>query len=112
MAHHGAARSSRTGQVSSARGFAAATLQQPHHLQDERSRTTVSPRHSLVLLYGVLPATATGVERFYEDGRATTAPIATDPATRIWAVPITPGDNPVALEYRDQQNQTFERAPL
>lgn len=65
-----------------------------------------------VLLYGVLPAEATAVEFVYDSGRTTRSAANVDVHSRVWAAPISPGDNPATLIYRRADGSEVSRADM
>lgn len=57
------------------------------------------------LAYGYLPDNATTIELLDAAGNAQPVEVVLDTETGMWAAPITPGNNPVAARYLDNDQQ-------
>ena|SRR5215207_3322535 len=63
--------------------------------------TPFSDPQSAILMYAYLPSDATQVELVRADGSSVAVDETVEPTTHMWATPVTPGDNPTAVIYRD-----------
>jgi hypothetical protein len=73
--------------------------------------TRFSDPQSAILMYAYLPTDATHAELVRADGTALATREVVEQATQIWAAPVTPGDNPAAVIYRDDNGVEVARFP-
>lgn len=62
-----------------------------------------------LLVYGYLPKAAVTVVGTYTDGRELTQGLVLDRASGLWALPMKPGENADAIEYRDAEGNAVAR---
>ncbi len=72
-------------------------------------RTAFATPQSGVLAYAFLPSGATQAELVFADGRTVNADEVVELTAHFWAAPITPGDNPPTVIYRDDNGAEVSR---
>jgi hypothetical protein len=72
-------------------------------------RTAFATAQSGVLAYAFLPSGATQAELVFADGRIVGADEVVELTAHFWAAPITPGDNPPTVVYRDDNGMEVSR---
>ena len=71
----------------------------------------LSENNAAELCYGSLPVGATGAMVVHDDGRRSQAGLVIDGTSSIWAMPVTPGDNPDHVVFLDAQGRELLRFP-
>jgi hypothetical protein len=65
-----------------------------------------------VLVFGHFPSEAVRAELVFDDGRIMAAADAGELVDHFWAEPVTPGDNPRSVVYRDSNGSEIARYPI
>jgi hypothetical protein len=72
-------------------------------------RTAFATPQSGVLAYAFLPSGATQAQLVFVDGRTVNADEVVELTAHFWAAPMTPGDNPLTVIYRDDNGTEVSR---
>ena len=72
-------------------------------------RTAFPQPQSGVLVFGHFPAEAARAELVFNDGRTVATDDVGELVDHFWAKPITPGDNPPTVVYRDDKGTEVSR---